>query len=144
VSLESLRQELALDVVDALHRANQELTAHTAAACADLGVSGGEVASLKLLLAFPDGLSQSDWSRLQKSSRQYVHTLTRELGKRGLLEVGREGKHTCVRVTPAGRSLITEAERRINDAVVRLLATIEVSELQQLLRLMSRLVEAAR
>jgi len=97
--------ELAFELVDRVGHAYALLHARTRTLIADLDVSVSELVALFVLLATPEGLSQTDWGRLQGVSRQRAHTVTKQLLARGLVHREIQGRSSTITLTREGREL---------------------------------------
>jgi len=138
VSVEGLRQELALDVVDALEKAREALNATMIEVCAKAGLTVGQRSCLLLLAAFPSGVSLSDLARVQDTSRQYAHSVVRACVRRGWVATTSDAQRVSACLTEQGQAMVARLREDTAVVVARAVRGMTVDDLKHLLHLLNR------
>lgn len=132
----------AFELVDRLGHAHALLQARSEALVTGLDVSVSELVALFVLLSFPDGISQTDWGRLQGVSRQRAHTVTKRLLAAGLVHCEVQGRASTITLTATGDALATGQRERFAAVAFSDIASLSASEALALHRGLGKLITA--
>ena len=130
--------ELA-DLVGASYVAIAEIAGDAAGAH---GVNLSELIGLAILAQHPEGLTQTQWGRLQGVSRQRAHTVTQGLVRRRLVVSRRRGRSSQVRLSAAGARLTDEMRESVGARLSSAMADVDASTLRELIRILPALLES--
>jgi MarR family transcriptional regulator, lower aerobic nicotinate degradation pathway regulator len=101
--------------------------------------------SVLVALAEDGPASQAELGRRLWIDRSDMVAVINDLERDGLvarLRDERDRRRNLVRLTPAGKRALERLDRQVEEAQAALLSPLSASECQQLLRLLTRLVEA--
>ncbi|MAE94233.1 MAG: hypothetical protein CL910_06190 [Deltaproteobacteria bacterium] len=104
------------------------------------GISRSSGIALAVLDAFPEGLSQAEWARLQGVTRQRAHTLTKQLGGEDLIRLEPRGREVLVALSPVGRRLVRSLAPRTRARLATATARLSRREKRELHALLGKLI----
>ena len=133
--------DLAWRLADQLGHA----TAYVAEDMPDLlegsGLTPSAFVALVVLSAFPDGLTQSEWGRLQGVTRQRAHTVAKQVVGAGLVKLTKQGRTATATLTAAGTEAVNARQPRMAQAVSERLNPLTPAEAQRLSDLLAKLLQ---
>lgn len=108
------------------------------------GVNLSELIGLAILAQYPEGLTQTEWGRLQGVSRQRAHVVTRDLARRRLVVSHRRGRSSQVRLSARGARLTDEMRESVGAELSAAMADVDLAMLQELTRVLPVLIASLR
>ncbi|MCP4005077.1 MAG: hypothetical protein GY725_12860 [bacterium] len=105
-----------------------------------LGISRSMGIALAVLDAFPDGLSQTAWARLQGVTRQRAHALANRLDDDGLILLEAQGREVRVTLSTTGRRLVRGVEPRTQARLASATTGLSSREKRELHLLLGKLI----
>jgi MarR family transcriptional regulator, lower aerobic nicotinate degradation pathway regulator len=124
-----------------LRRAHQISAAVFEEECRDVGLTPAQFGVLTILKSHP-GLGQSSLARALGFDKVTVLRVLRGLESRGLVTRGPapdNKRNMCVKLTPEGAQLLSQAQRPADRAYKRLMAPLERSQQEELIHLLQLL-----
>lgn len=135
---------LAWEIADRVGRSHALFTAVLEEVVAPEELTVGQAIAIIVLAGSPEGLTQSEWARLQGVSRQYAHSVARRLQGRQLVTRERVGRTSKVRVTARARHLIRRLRPRTEARLATAVAGLRPLERRDLHRLLGKLADGIR
>ena len=131
---------LAYEIADRIGHAHVLLSDAVDEVIGPLGLSRSVGIALAVLDAYPEGLSQAAWTRLQRVTRQRAHALANRLDDDGLILIEPQGREVRVTLSAAGRRLVRGVEPRTRSRLATATARLSTRDKRDLHSLLGKLI----